>query len=130
MVQWHWDLHKRKRTGGVKVPYRKKRRYERGGEIHLVTLGEFEARPRRARGGNTKVGVVSANFANVVMKDGTVKKLQITRVVRNPSNRDYDRRKVITKGTVIETPEGTAVVTSRPGQDGVINAVLIEPKAS
>ena len=130
MVQWHWDLHKKKRTGGVKVPYRKKRRYERGGEIHLVTLGEFEARPRRARGGNIKVGVVSTDFANVVMKDGSVKKLKILRVVRNPSNRDYDRRKVITKGTVIETTEGTAVVTSRPGQDGVVNAVLVEAKAS
>ncbi|HID05027.1 MAG TPA: hypothetical protein EYP20_04390, partial [Aigarchaeota archaeon] len=34
----------------------------------------------------------------------------------------------ITKGTIIETELGKAVVTSRPGQDGVINAILLEKK--
>ena len=126
MVQWHWDLHKKKKTGGVRRPYRKKRRYERGGEINLATLGELETKIRRARGGNIKVSVVSTKYANVVTKEGKVQKMEILRVVRNPSNRDYDRRKVITKGAIIETPAGQAVVTSRPGQDGVINAVLIE----
>ena len=47
------------------------------------------------------------------------------RVVKNPVNVDYDRRGVITKGAVIETSLGLARVTSRPGQDGIINAVLI-----
>jgi len=126
MVQWHDDLYKRKKSGGVKRPYRKKRRYERGGEINLTVIGEPETRIRRTRGGNIKAAIVSTNYANVVKKDGKVEKMQIIRVVRNPSNRDYDRRKVITKGTIIETPEGQAVVTSRPGQDGVVNAVLIE----
>jgi small subunit ribosomal protein S8e len=41
---------------------------------------------------------------------------------------DYDRRGVITKGAEIETKIGLARVTSRPGGDGVINAVLIGGK--
>jgi len=49
----------------------------------------------------------------------------VRRVVRNPANVDYDRRGVITKGAVVETPKGLARVTSRPGQNGVINTVLI-----
>ncbi|HDN05822.1 MAG TPA: 30S ribosomal protein S8e, partial [Candidatus Bathyarchaeota archaeon] len=49
-------------------------------------------------------------------------------VIRNPANVDYDRRGVITKGAIIETSLGLARVTSRPGQNGVINAVLISEK--
>jgi small subunit ribosomal protein S8e len=41
---------------------------------------------------------------------------------------DYDRRGVITKGAEIETSLGIARVTSRPGNDGVINAILISGK--
>jgi small subunit ribosomal protein S8e len=46
-------------------------------------------------------------------------------VEKNPANMDYQRRKVITRGTIIKTSKGRARVTSRPGQDGIINAVLI-----
>jgi small subunit ribosomal protein S8e len=46
-------------------------------------------------------------------------------VEENSANMDYQRRKVITRGTIIKTSEGKARVTSRPGQDGVINAVKI-----
>ncbi|MDJ0269661.1 MAG: 30S ribosomal protein S8e [Aigarchaeota archaeon] len=125
MVQWHGDLHKRKRTGGIRVPPRKKRRYERGGGINVVYLGDPDIRARRARGGNIKIAVRATKYANVADGSGRVQKMEIIRVVKNPSNRDYDRRKVITRGTIIETPAGQAVVTSRPGQDGVVNAVLI-----
>jgi len=58
-------------------------------------------------------------------KSGKTGKAEITRVVKNPVNADYDRRGVITKGTMIETSLGLARVTSRPGQDGIINAVLV-----
>jgi small subunit ribosomal protein S8e len=47
-------------------------------------------------------------------------------VLRNPVNIDYDRRKIITKSTIIETSFGEAVVTSHPGQDGLINAILVK----
>jgi small subunit ribosomal protein S8e len=33
---------------------------------------------------------------------------------------------VITKGAILQTPLGQARVTSRPGQHGVVNAVLVQ----
>ena len=59
---------------------------------------------------------------------GTVTKSKIVRVKRSPANRDYERRGVITKGAVLETEAGEAVVTSRPTADGVVNAVLTSKK--
>ncbi|MCK4434127.1 30S ribosomal protein S8e, partial [Candidatus Bathyarchaeota archaeon] len=58
-------------------------------------------------------------------KSGKTEKVEVKRVVKNPANVDYDRRGVLTKGAIIETTIGLARVTSRPGQDGLINAVLI-----
>ncbi len=53
-------------------------------------------------------------------------KLKIIRVTKNPANKDYERRGVITKGAILETEIGIAKVLSRPGQDGIVNAVLIK----
>jgi small subunit ribosomal protein S8e len=50
--------------------------------------------------------------------------------MKNPANVDYDRRGVITRGTIIETSLGVARVTSRPGQDGTVNAILVPKKES
>ena len=47
-------------------------------------------------------------------------------VVENPANPNYARRNIITKGAVIETSAGEARVTSRPGQSGQVNAVLLD----
>ena len=63
------------------------------------------------------------------MKFKTVTKSKIVKVTKNPANRDYERRGVISKGAVIETESGTATVVSRPGQDGVVNAILIKAAA-
>jgi len=123
----HWDLHKRKRTGGKKRPWRKKRKYELGSFPTETVLGPEEVRKvERRRGGNLKVRLVKARKASVADPEtGETKTVEILRVVKNPANVDYDRRGVITKGTIIETPLGRAVITSRPGQDGVVNAVLL-----
>ena len=43
----------------------------------------------------------------------------------NPANRDFARRKIITKGAIIKTKRGNARVTSRPGQNGTVDAVLV-----
>jgi len=78
-----------------------------------------------------KTRLLSANQANVSNPStGKTEKVEILRVVRNPANIDYNRRGVITKGTIIETPLGVAKVTSRPGQDGAVNAVLTPKEAS
>jgi small subunit ribosomal protein S8e len=45
--------------------------------------------------------------------------------VENQANIHYVRRNIINKGAIIETNLGKARVTSRPGQTGTINAVLL-----
>ena len=36
------------------------------------------------------------------------------------------RRNILTKGAIIETDAGKAKITNRPGQEGTVNAVLVE----
>jgi small subunit ribosomal protein S8e len=129
---WHGDAHKRKLSGGRKVTHRKKRRFERGAFPAETALGERKLKVARRRGGNLKIRAYSEKHASVSNPaTGKTEPLEILRVVRNPANVDYDRRGVITKGTIIETEQGSARVTSRPGQHGLINAVTMpkEPKA-
>ncbi len=123
----HWDLHKRKKTGGRKRIWRKKRKYEMGRFPAETMLGERKSKNIRTKGGDIKVRLFRDKYVNLVIPNqNKVEKTEILRVVENPANREYSRRGVITKGAIIETKYGKAVVTSRPGQDGVINAVLIE----
>lgn len=126
MSVWHGTLRKRKLTGGKKRAYRVKKKYEAGGFPAETTLGEPRRKSIRGTGGNVKTKALSDKFASVTdPKTGKTQKTQITRVVRNGANVDYNRRGVITKGAEIETQLGLAKVTSRPGNDGVINAILV-----
>jgi small subunit ribosomal protein S8e len=126
MSVWHGNLHKRKRTGGRKRVYRVKRKFEQGTFAAETLLGEPKRKSTKGAGANTKVKLLTDKFASVTDKEGKTQKTEIVRVVRNPANVDYNRRGVITKGAEIETALGMAKVTSRPGKDGVINAVLTE----
>ncbi len=122
----HSSLRKRKLTGGKKRAYRSKKKYEAGGFPAETILGEPKRKVTRGMGGNTKIKVLTDKFASVTdPKSGNTEKAEITRVVKNAANVDYNRRGVITKGAEIETSLGLAKVTSRPGSDGIINAVLI-----
>jgi small subunit ribosomal protein S8e len=125
----HSSLRKRKLTGGKKRAYRSKKKYEQGGYPAETTLGQPKRKNTRGLGGNSKVKVLTDKFASVTdPKTGKTQKTEITRVIKNAANVDYDRRGVMTKGAEIETPLGVAKITSRPGSDGVINAVLIAGK--
>jgi small subunit ribosomal protein S8e len=122
---WHGDQHKRKASGGRKRRYREKRKFERGSFPVETTLDKPKRKVSRKRGGNIKVRLLAVKEANVSDASGKTTKVEILRVVKNPANVDYDRRGVITKGTIIETSLGTARVRSRPGQDGIVNAILV-----
>ena len=129
MAVWHGDLHKKKPSGGRKRAYRGKRRFERGSFSAETSLGEPKRKFVRGRGRNSKVKILKDKYACVTNpKNGKTEKVEIIRVVKNPANIDYNRRGVITKGAIIETRRGLARVTSRPGQNGVINAVLVREK--
>jgi small subunit ribosomal protein S8e len=126
MPQWHSDSKKRKFTGGKKKLYKKKKLREMASDATETRFGTFSRSIVRVRGNNKKTKLLSDEYANVTdQSTGLTKKVKILRVVNNPVNLDYDRRDIITKKTVIETSIGKAVVTSRPGQVGEINAVLI-----
>lgn len=114
-----------KKTGGKTRSYRKSRKYDLGSEFSEPELGEDRVRKKRIRGGGSKSVVKRSETVNLSV-DGEVKKVEIEDVVDNPANPNFVRRSMLTKGTVIETPEGRAKITSRPGQDGVVNAVLVE----
>ncbi len=120
----------KKISGGRKRPARGKRKYEMGRFPTFTTLSDREKRVKqRVRGGNTKIRLKEALYANVTDPEtGESKKVRILSIESTPSNREFARRGIITKGSIIETEVGRAKVTSRPGQDGVINAVLIEKK--
>ncbi len=118
----------KKPTGGKKAPHRKKRKFELGRPPTHTRLSEQDQRTIiRVKGGNTKVRLKRAAFANVLdPTTNKAKKVKIIRVIETPAHTEYARRGIIVKGAIIETEIGRAVVTSRPGQDGVINAVLIK----
>jgi small subunit ribosomal protein S8e len=115
----------RKRTGGRLKHASNKKRHQLGREPAETTVGETRVQYIDSRGTEKKVRALSTNVAQVA-DGGEVSEAEIENVVDNPSNVNYARRNIITKGAVIDTGAGRARVTSRPGQTGQVNAVLID----
>ena len=129
MTTWHGNIHKKKSTGGRRKKNKEKKRYERGSFPTETILSEREIKINRRVGGNLKIRLKRTKWVNLSEPSkGKTRKIEIQRILENPSNIDYNRRGVITKGTIIETAEGIARVTSRPGQSGILNAILISKK--
>ena len=116
----------RKVTGGRRRPAAMKRRAEIGLAPADTHIGEDRRRIIRTFGGNEKSRALRAAFANVTNAKGETKKVKIETVEENSANPNYVRRNLLTKGAIIKTEIGHARIMSRPGQDGVINAVLLE----
>jgi len=118
---------KRKYTGKLYRRFRKKRKYEMGREYIETLIGERKIKKIRVRGGNYKIRLFRDKYANVyIPSEKRVVRAEIKSVVENKAHIHFARKNVITKGAIIETSVGKAVVTNRPGQEGIINAVLIE----
>ncbi len=117
----------KKPSGGKKRRHRKKRKYELGRPPTETRASDSDVRKIvRTRGGNVKVKIRTAAYANIILPgENKAVKAKILGVVESPANPEYARRGIITKGTLIKTEIGVARVTSRPGQDGVVNAVLV-----
>ncbi|HLE97122.1 MAG TPA: 30S ribosomal protein S8e [Candidatus Thermoplasmatota archaeon] len=117
----------RKPTGGRLHLAAKKRKSEIGAEPHLTSIGEHKRKTVRTRGGHKRTRVLVAKTINVTdPKSGKTTKADILTVTGNPANPNYIRRNIVTKGAVVKTSAGNARVTSRPGQDGTVNGVLVE----
>jgi len=118
---------RRKPTGGRRVLSRGKRRFEISREKQYTKIGVQTLKEYRGMGGSQKIGMLTAEFANVVdKKNNKIQKLKILNVTVNPADPNYVQRNIINKGARITTELGDAIVTSRPGQDGAINAVLLD----
>ncbi len=117
----------RKMTGGKYRQARKKRRYEIGSDPVLTKLGEKRKKIERTFGGYEKIKLLSTNEVNVHdPKTKTMKKVKIITVKENSANPHYVQRNIINRGAVVQTEIGPVKITSRPGQDGLLNGVLVE----
>ncbi len=137
MVQYHKPVKKKRGgSGGKKRALRDKIRAHWGGffartkyEAPKASEGAEAKEARksfRIKGGGRKVAAERVFYANVATPGSAVKKTRILNVVETPASRHYARENVIVKGALILTEAGKARVTSRPGQHGVINAVLVK----
>ena len=118
---------RRKTTGGRYRSYRKKRLNELGNLPRLTKLGERKSKLIKGKFSKFKQVLMHANIANVYdAKNKKYSKVKIITIVDNPANRNFVRRNIMNKGAVIKTELGNARITSRPGQEGTVNAVLID----
>ena len=82
--------------------------------LSIVTTSKDASTERRSR--------------NALVHHGHAGKTAISKileVVENSAYPNYLRQNIITKGSIISTEKGNARVTSRPGQHGMVNAVLM-----
>ena len=135
MTQWHMKS-KRKASGGILNTHRRsdKRLAWKGGDpTHTTIPQDKKARVDIAdsTGGNVKQKLKKAFLAQISEAgSGKVQQYEVLDVEKNDANRQYARRNIITKGSIIRVKnaqgEAFANVTSRPGQGGMVNAVLVE----
>jgi small subunit ribosomal protein S8e len=119
----------RKATGGRLILARGKRKFEAGREQSDTTIAAVRTKRIETKGGNFKMRILRGDVAIIADPvSGKAKKVKIETVTDNSANQHFMRRNIITKGAVIKTELGDAKVTNRPGQDGVINAVLLPSK--
>jgi len=113
-------------TGGRRVPLRIRRKYETDRYPNEPINGAQVTVTRRIRGNNQKTALKSIDFVNLATGEAKVKKTKIIKVIDNATNNDYKRRGIITKGAILETAEGKCRVVSKPGQNGIVNAILLK----
>jgi len=115
-----------KTTGGRRHPLRIRRKYETDRYPNEAVNGDQITITRSVRGNNKKTALKSIDFVNLATGETKVKKSKILKVLENATNNDYKRRGIITKGAILETQEGKCKVVSKPGQNGIVNAVLLK----
>ena len=113
-------------TGGRRSPLRVRRKYETDRYPNEPINGAQVTITRRIRGNNKKTALKSIDFVNLATGDAKVKKVKITKVLENATNNDYKRRGIITKGAILDTAKGKCRVISKPGQNGIVNAILVK----
>ncbi len=125
MARSQWRS-KRKYTGKKYKYFRKKRKRELERPAINTQIQPSKLKKQRVMGGTYKLKLFSTNLVNVTDPNtNKTKKVKILRFESNQASKDINRRHILTKGAIIETELGKARITSRPGQHGQMNAVLI-----
>jgi len=120
------NLKTRKITGGIRHPLKTRQKFETDRYPNEALIGDQETSTRKTRGNNRKTALKTVSHVNLVLGNAKIKRSKIIKVLENATNNDYQRRGVITKGAILETENGKCKVVSRPGQDGIINAILVK----
>lgn len=118
----------RKFTGGLYKRNRKKKKRDFGSDFIPVKIGEKRKKIISGLANIRKQRLLQVDKANVFDSSGKAHLTKILSVKENPSNPHFVRMGIVTKGAIIETELGLAKVVSRPGQDGIVNAIKIEEK--
>ncbi|MBS3172016.1 30S ribosomal protein S8e [Candidatus Woesearchaeota archaeon] len=117
---------RRKVTGSRYKDLRKKKQFELGRDPTLTKIGEKNKKLIRIMSGKYKEITLVADTINVIdSKSKKSMQAKIKTVVENPANRHFVRRNILTKGTIVETDKGKVKITSRPGQEGNLNGILV-----
>jgi small subunit ribosomal protein S8e len=118
---------KRKPSGArYKSKIIKKRQHLIGRMPAMTKIGKAKIQNIRTRGNGQKLRLLNAEKANLYDPKKKTYSIEIIKtVIESPADKNFVRRNIIIKGTIIATDKGNARVTNRPGQDGIINAVLI-----
>lgn len=136
MVQWHEKSDKKASGGRRQTVNRcdKKKAWMGGSAANTKTEenSKEDRKERKGRGNTKRVRLTHTQYANVVMdkKTNKMQKLAVIAVKTNDANRLFARSNISTKGAIIRVKVGSeekaAKVTSRPGQNGTVNATLLE----
>ena len=117
---------KRRYTGKKYKRFHKKRKMELERAPIETEIGQEKKKKQRVLGGHMKLKLFSTSYINVTdPNNNKTSKVRIVRFESNQATKDWNRRHILTKGAIVETELGKAKITSRPGQDGVLNGVLV-----
>jgi len=106
---------------------RKKKKKDFGSDFIAIKIGNERRKTFRTLGGNNKSRILEVAEVNVTdPKTGNTKRSKILTVKDNPANPNFVRMNIITMGATVETELGLVKITSKPGQHGVMNGVLIK----
>lgn len=90
-------------------------------------IGRERKKVIRVRGGNYKIKAYSSNMVNVTdVESGKTQRVAIDHMVKNQASADLERRSILTKGAIVDTELGPVRITSRPGQSGQLNGILLK----
>ncbi|XP_008592200.1 PREDICTED: 40S ribosomal protein S8, partial [Galeopterus variegatus] len=96
------NWHKRRKTGGKRKPYHKKRKYELGRPAANTKIGPRRIHTVRVRGGNKKYRALRLDVGNFSWgSECCTRRTRIIDVVYNASNNELVRTKTLVKNCIV-----------------------------